>query len=495
MTTERILIVDDREENRYLLRAMLQGNGYDVLEARHGAEALETARQTPPDLVISDILMPVMDGFALCREWLRDERLGKIPFIFYTATYTDSRDREFALGLGASRFIVKPQEPEAFMEIIREALRHVVAGRAALASPGPTVDEAAYLQQYNEALIRKLETKMEQLEHANRMLEHELEERTRMEADLRESEVRYRALFEHMASASCLDEVIYREGIPVDYRLVDVNPAFERVTGISRGRAIGALASELYDSPQVWSLDVFTGVAETGTPARFEAFVPAIGKHLDIVVSCPRKGMFSTVFSDITERKRLEDELRSALDEQAWLLKSMMNAFVVCDSVFDADGRFVSYRFRYINDAYERITGVKRNEVYGKTVHEVWPETEESWIENYGAVAVTGVAMTFEMYHAPTAKHYHCHVYRPWDSTARFCVVFDDITARVEASAAMASRLDELRRWHTATLGRETRILELKREINELLAAAGQPPRYSSAEEDQWPRADSSRRG
>jgi len=84
----RILVVDDDATQRAILRHWLEQRGYQVIEAENGVEALRVARETPPVLVISDILMPEMDGFALCRAWQQDERLSTIPFVFYSATYT-----------------------------------------------------------------------------------------------------------------------------------------------------------------------------------------------------------------------------------------------------------------------------------------------------------------------------------------------------------------------------------------------------------------------
>jgi PAS domain S-box-containing protein len=189
-----ILIVDDNEQNLYQLQVLLGGNGYQVVTATNGAEALEKARQAPPDLIITDILMPVMDGFTLCREWKKDERLRKIPLVFYTATYTDERDREFALGLGAARFMVKPEEPDVFIRTIRETIQQVANPPPAPTPPAdtpthllieaPEEEETFYLKQYNEVLIHRLEAKMEQLEHTNRELEKNIAERQRSAAAL-----------------------------------------------------------------------------------------------------------------------------------------------------------------------------------------------------------------------------------------------------------------------------------------------------------------------
>ena len=181
-----IMIVDDNQENLYLLRILLTGNGYEVVEARNGVEALEKAAKSPPHLVISDLLMPVMDGYTLLRHWKSDGRLSEIPFVVYTATYTEPKDEQLALSLGADAFIVKPTEPELFMAAIREILKRREIGLLSPPRP-PTESEETQLKQYNEALIRKLEKRALQLEQANLALEEDIRERKRAEDALHRS--------------------------------------------------------------------------------------------------------------------------------------------------------------------------------------------------------------------------------------------------------------------------------------------------------------------
>ncbi|WP_397407214.1 response regulator [Polaromonas sp.] len=159
---KRVLIVDDHAANLYLLRALLQGHGFEVDEALDGGQALERARLNPPDLVISDLLMPVMDGYTLLRHWKADDRLRAIPFVVYTATYTDPGDEALALEMGADTFLVKPTEPQTLMLHIGEVLER--ASQGGQAPRTQTGNERETLKLYNEVLVKKLEKRSEQLE-------------------------------------------------------------------------------------------------------------------------------------------------------------------------------------------------------------------------------------------------------------------------------------------------------------------------------------------
>ena len=172
----KILIVDDNSQNLYMAEVLFSKNGYAVETAINGKEALEKARANPPDLIITDILMPVMDGFSLCREWKSDEFLRKIPFVFFTATYTEPEDEKFALSLGAERFIIKPIETDKLIRIISEVLEEAGTTKSDQ-PPFQNPEEEVYLRKYNQALIHKLEEKLVQLEETNRKLEGEIKGR------------------------------------------------------------------------------------------------------------------------------------------------------------------------------------------------------------------------------------------------------------------------------------------------------------------------------
>jgi signal transduction histidine kinase len=181
MTT--ILIVDDNRQNLYLLEVLLTAHGYGVKSAINGQEALDAALAASPDLIISDILMPVMDGYTFCKKCQEQERLRAIPFIFYTSTFTERKDEQLALSLGASQFLIKPQEPDVLLRVIEEELataRH----RREHRDDSVIRNHEALQEVYRETMLQKLEKKMAHLEQTKIALEQENRERKRAEAAL-----------------------------------------------------------------------------------------------------------------------------------------------------------------------------------------------------------------------------------------------------------------------------------------------------------------------
>ena len=165
----KILVVEDNEDSRVLLESLLEANGYEVESAENGKVALALATRRPPDLIISDILMPEMDGYVLCRAVKADEQLRAIPFIFYTATYTDPGDEKLAMDLGASRFIVKPMEIDAFLVEIKTVLENHETQK--LPTPQhPLISDKDLQRGYVGVLAKKLDQKVRQLEEEKKRL-------------------------------------------------------------------------------------------------------------------------------------------------------------------------------------------------------------------------------------------------------------------------------------------------------------------------------------
>ncbi len=173
----KILIVDDNEDSRIILKTTLELDGHIVEEAPHGLKALKMARESMPDIFISDILMPVMDGFSLCREVKQDEKLRKIPFVFYTATYLDPKDEKLAASLGASRYIAKPMDFDKFLKIIKEVFQEYSEKRL-LIPEKPTEEEPELFRMYQDSVVRMLDKKVRELENEivkRKKVEEELE--------------------------------------------------------------------------------------------------------------------------------------------------------------------------------------------------------------------------------------------------------------------------------------------------------------------------------
>jgi PAS domain S-box-containing protein len=321
----RVLIVDDKEENLYYLGALLAANGYEVLTARHGAEALLVARQSPPQVAVTDLLMPVMDGYTLLRHWKSDPALCNIPFLVYTATYTDPEDEELALNLGADAFILKPAEPQDFMSRFRAVLDRSNGAAIDGSNSSPpsrgspsTDDETVLLREYNEALIRKLEQKTLELENTNRALQRDITARQFAEAALRESEAQFRQLAESIEDAFWLCDL--------DLRIEYVSPAYATIWGRS--------TQSLHDHPTSWLEAIhqedrkrvsasLSGYSAGGWEETFRILRPdgsvrwvrsrAFPVRDETGALCRVAG----ISRDITEYRRLEDQFRQAQKMEA----------------------------------------------------------------------------------------------------------------------------------------------------------------------------------
>jgi PAS domain S-box-containing protein len=118
----RVLVVDHLPARRESLCTLFKANDCEVDEARHGAEALLMARRRVPDVIVAELLMPVMDGFTLLRHWRADPQLQAIAFVVYTADSTDARDEQLTLSLGADAFIARSAQSNVLMDRVSAVL-------------------------------------------------------------------------------------------------------------------------------------------------------------------------------------------------------------------------------------------------------------------------------------------------------------------------------------------------------------------------------------
>jgi DNA-binding response OmpR family regulator len=164
MTSGYILIVEDVPDILRLLEETLKFKGYRAMTAFNGQEALEKIQQERPALIITDIMMPKLDGFGLVHRLRINPETRNIPVIFLTATYVALEDKAFALNIGATRFIEKPVNFERFLGTIEELLT-----QGAPVDP-PQMSETEFYEGYRQRLEQKLSQKNIQIARDERLL-------------------------------------------------------------------------------------------------------------------------------------------------------------------------------------------------------------------------------------------------------------------------------------------------------------------------------------
>jgi PAS domain S-box-containing protein len=342
---KRILIVDDLADNRYLLRVMLSGHGYAVDEARHGAEALALARANPPDLTITDLLMPVMDGYTLLRHWKLDPQLKTIPLVVYTATYTDVQDEQLARDLGADDFLLKPTDPQALLKRLRDLFDRIEAG----SSPALNADlpDSRALAAYSQALFRKLEDKLLESESLNQQL--------------RFSQTRLAAILDTEPECVLV--------LDAECRILDINAAGLRLLGaqalqeVLEQNILPMVGPEHRQAFEQFVVRVFRG--ERGS-IEYPCFPPGGGCHWVETHAAPlldgegKVAALLGISHDVTLRKKAEEVSARETRLRQLLLEA------VGDGVhgLDLDGRVA-----FENPAASAMFGRASNEMIGQPAH------------------------------------------------------------------------------------------------------------------------------
>ena len=364
----KIPLVDDNEDLRTGLKEVLELEGYEVLGASNGAEALKTAKESLPDMIISDILMPEIDGFKLCHSIKENKKLRKIPFIFYSADYTDPEDEQLAMAMGASRFIRKPMMPDRFLNTIKEVIeKHK---ETELHVPRMLLEEDVDLfKKYNERLTQMLDKKIRDMERDRASLFEK-------EAALRESESKYRFLFFNMLNGCAYHKIIVdTHNNPVDYVFLEINDAFEKLTGLKRediiGKKVTSIIPEIERSePDL--LRIYGNVALTGENAKFDIYFKPFDKWYSVSAYSPLTGYFVTVFDDITKHKKMEKELKESEHKYRTLVEKANDAIFMADIktgiIVDANRRA------------EEILGMPLKDIIGMHQSDLHPKEE---IERY----------------------------------------------------------------------------------------------------------------
>lgn len=311
-----ILIAYERESESSMLNELLTGRGHKVVRHVNGIEALEAARREPPDLVLSDILLPKMDGFALCRKWKQDPRLQSIPFIFFTTRHDDPKYERFAEELHADRFLARPSEPDALATAVDDLLAR---SRAA----GTGTERLPVLDEANVRLSAQV---------------LELQAQTRQ---LVENEATYRKLFD---ASPCPQWVTDQQS----HRPLLVNDSALELLGYSREEFL-ALPSKALDG-QSTPAGLPSGVhllrrkdghslalLRDTRPHEFR------GKSANIAAAC-----------DLTEQVEALAKLEGELRLQRTILESAPDGFLLAD----ADGKVLD-----ANPAYCALSGYSRAEL------------------------------------------------------------------------------------------------------------------------------------
>ncbi|MBI5100276.1 MAG: PAS domain S-box protein, partial [Nitrospirae bacterium] len=346
-----ILIVDDDPGSRKLLRLLIEGHGHSVLEASDGQEGLEKALEHRPDAIISDAVMPRMDGFQFLHALRHEDALRNIPFILFTAIYTGDDEHELARSLGADALIVKPKPPDAFWEEFTAALAMHASGKepTGTASTDEKKEEERF-RDYCRVVAAKLEEKLRELEQTR--------------AVLQDREERYRTLFENNPQPMWVFDL-------ETLAFLAVNDAAVAHYGYSKEEFLSLTIKDIRPAEDVPALlgkisKVSRGIDEAGVwrHRKKDGTIIEVEIVAHTMVFAGRRSQLVSAI-DVTERRRLETEQKHNQERLARSEQRYRNLVDTAqDVIFSLDdaGTVVS-----LNPVFETITGWPLAELIGRS--------------------------------------------------------------------------------------------------------------------------------
>jgi len=430
----RVLLVDDGETTRGLLRSVLEEAGHIIEEAGDGVEALEKMHVSTFDAVVSDILLPRMDGYRLCDEVRRVDAFSGVHFVFHTATYTSPDDEGFGRGLGADAYLRKPVSPRMMLDTLASLALVPPAHRDAARA----LDAPDATKQYNARLVRRLEEKSASLEAAQSAL-------VAANAELSAAEARNRLLLESA------DDAIF--GIDGEGRFDFCNAACVSTLGFASPAALMGKDAHATLHPAGARGDAFCRPEECGFLRVFrdpgprgvndDVFGRKNGERFPVEYRCSpirRNGERAgavVFFSDSGDRRRAELAMRESEERYRSLFENMLNGFAYQRVIFEGD-RAVDTLCLAVNGAFETLTGL--TDVVGKRTTEFIPgiaERDPGLFEAYGRVARGGGPERLELRVEALSAWYAISMYSPGPD--HVVAIFDVITSRKEAEERLQS--------------------------------------------------------
>ncbi|MCX5707361.1 MAG: PAS domain S-box protein [Candidatus Omnitrophica bacterium] len=464
----KILIVDDNKQNLLLLEAMLKGGGHAVVSAGNGIIALEILGKEKIDMIISDILMPGMDGFKLCVKCKEDEKLRAIPFIFISSSYTEAKDEEFGKSLGADAFVIRPIEPEEFIKKISELFIKKKEEKEA-APVKLSQKDISFLEKYSERLARQLERKIA-------VLEKTIAERKRMAEAMGKSEAKFKSIFDHATDGILLADKETK-------KFIDGNREICDLLGYTLDEIKNLGVMEIHpkeDLPHV--LDQFEKQAKgeitvTTLPVKRKDGSVFYADVSSGPVELAGKQYLIGIFRDITERRRAEKEIK----ESEYQYHTLFEHAPIAITLIDNSGVITD-----CNAGTERLTGYARDQIIGKRFDKLMtlnPRDLPRLREHHEKLA-RGEAV--ESYELETIKKDGSRqllnivnsLLTKENKVIGIQIFATDITERKRAEEAIKERINELEVYAKATVGRELKMIELEKDVNTLLNELNRPPKY-----------------